>query len=180
MHRDYKYIIDSVFDKDFFTDKGSEATVENIQSHIKAFNRSFPNLSRYFLDNLKSEFPNALIENYTQFFNNDRCIRFLVQINDQERYVLQIGIFEIFSIYKHSYKIMNNKYQYDEVFFIDKGEVAIADKFYHCLPTVCEHFEWLEREFLNQEVSAFSNKLHDKELSHIVKVADLLFTSHYI
>jgi hypothetical protein len=180
MNTNYHDIIAQLFNKNFFLGNESSSTVKNIQSNINAFNQQFPNLENYFLDSLKSSFSDALIENHTQFFNNDRCIRFLVQLADYERYVVQISVFKLFSIYKHPFAMVNSKYIYEDITFINNQELDVADLIHSCLPTDCKHFDWLNKDILNQIVPAFSVIEKDEKLSHIVKIADVLFTSHYI
>lgn len=178
-HNQFRFIGD-FFDKDFFADKGSVATNAKIQSTITEFTNCYPNLITDFLKELRDNFKSATIENHTQFFNNDRCIRFLVQINHNERYIIQIGIFEMFSVYKHSFKILNGKYSYDSINFINERQSTFTDLFYKCLPMECQHFPWLDSDILDTIVSDFSTIEKDPRLSHIVKLADVLFTKHYI
>lgn len=173
-------IISSTFEKDFFYDKGSERTIYQINNHINQFNQRYPDLVCNLLSALKVHFPSATIEDHTQFFNNDRCIRFLLQLNSIERYVLQISIFEAFSIYKRSFKIESGRYYYDEIKFINNGESPICDKAFECLPIECQNFTWLERQTLEKNIPQFSVVQKEPSLSHIIKVADVLFTTHYI
>lgn len=143
------------------------------------FTKSYPNFSEQLLCNLQETFPYAKIEKWTHFFRHDRSVRFLLEISEHDRYILQISIFKYFCVYKRPCVFNGDHYSYGETEFINKGENPLADRLYHCLPNYFD-FPWIDREKLKEVVPSLSLKTEDSRFSFFITVADALFSDHYL
>lgn len=177
--RKIKEITDN-FEREYFGSLGSESTIFNIKKDIESFEERNPELVNSFRKSLILNFPNSNIENYTHFFDGDRCARFLVEIDNQLRFICQISIYNFFSVYQHSMKYANGRYEYDEVTFINNGESDYCDKMYHGLNNLSKDFIWLGREILSQVIPELSILGNVNDYNDEIKIADVLFTSHYL
>lgn len=177
--KEIEKIIETNFERDFFFDKGSPRTVKNIQNQIDLFNNKYPNYVEEISNNLEKSFPNTKIEAWTHFFRQDRSVRFLVEINEQERYVLQASIFGFFTVYRRSCVFSNDKYSYGNAEFINKGESTVADQLYLCLPNF-EKFPWVDKIKLTEIVPSLSVLNEDERFSFKISVADAVFSDHYL
>lgn len=170
--------IKNIFEDQFFSDKGSKKTDDTLIRDINGFNIRYPNIITDFHSNLKSAFPNVVIENWTQFFNLDRCIRFLIRFDDENRFICQLSIYGYFSVYQSPYYFIDGKYIFGEKKFIEIGEIEVCNRFYECANILPNSIEWLDRKTLNQTV--FDLSIKEINYTHIIKVADTLFTNHYL
>lgn len=173
-------IINKTFERSYFYDIGSDVTINNIQKQIEIFETKFPEIQIRILKQLKSRFPNAVFENYTHFFSHDRCVRILIKINDNLRFICQVSIFNFFSVYQHSAKLINNRYEYGELHFLNRNESDICDEIYNCANEFFKELIWLDRDILNEIISEFSILNPDVLYNYEIKIADALFTSHYL
>lgn len=173
-------IVTNNFEQGYFLDRGSIKTTKKIEEQINAFNNRYPNAISDFLDNLRKCFPEAQVEDWTHFFSLDRCVRFLVQFDEQRRYVCQLSIYNYFSVYHCPHHFANGRYTYGKKQFINKMEVNVCDRMYNCAAAITDEAPiWLEREKLNEIVFDFSTHgfiIHD----YVIRVADVLFTTHYL
>lgn len=173
-------IINEQFEKNFFYDSGSAVTNDNLKLRIKEFEEQHPDALIRFLKELKDNFPEAKIENWTQFFNLDRCIRFLVETNKENKFICQLSIFGYFCVYKHTAHIIEGQYDYDKIHFYNPNESEVCDKIYNCSLKTSVNPIWLKREVLEEIVQNFSLIDSDPLFRHEISVADILFTSHYL
>lgn len=173
-------IIKNLFRRDFFYDQGSATTTENINVQIKKFEKENPNATTIFLNNLNNSFPNIKIENFTHFFNQDRCIRFLIQISEEKRFICQLSVFNYFSVYQHSVKFIDGRYEYEKPHFVNTNESEICDEIYRCSKVNAIRAIWLSRDILNEVVDEFSILDDDPLFRYEIKISDILFTDHYI
>ena len=171
-------LIKQSFEQSFFLDKGSLITENNIQNNINKFQKHYPDIISKILTNLKLTFPTALIENWTLFHTNDRCIRFLFQFGDHERYIIQLSIFGFLSVYQRPFNKIDGKNVYGEVEFLNDQHV-VANQAYHCIPDY-DDFKWLYKAQLDSPVKELSIFNDDPLYANIITVADVLFTQHYI
>lgn len=173
-------IIANTFNRDFFLGYGySLNTEEKLKDQINTFNNTYPNAISDFLENLRKSFPEVQVEDWTHFFSQDRCARFLVQFDEQRRYVCQLSIYNYFSVYHCPYNFANDRYTYGKKQFINQFELQVCDRMYECAAAITNETPiWLEREKLNEIVFDFSTPgfIHD----YVIKVADVLFTTHYL
>ncbi|WP_316735830.1 hypothetical protein [Pedobacter aquatilis] len=178
--KDIYQIIENHFERNYFYNSGSIKTEENIQHLIENFERAHPNLSNRLMSDLKSNFPEVKVEHWTQFFNHDRCIRYLIEIDEVQRFICQVSIFGYFSIYQHAYHLKDGRHVYDNVKFMDKGDSKICDRVYEsiCGPSFAPI--WLERNVLKYVVPEFSLNTCNELYSYEISVADILFTNHYL
>ncbi|RZK23231.1 MAG: hypothetical protein EOO43_08710 [Flavobacterium sp.] len=178
--KDITHFINNNFQRNFFYDVGSEKTKINIINHIERFEKENPNAITDLLISLKKSFPDAKIENWTQFYNFDRCIRFLIEIDYTERYICQISIFGYFSIYKHSMQYAQGTYTYDDISFYNHYESLACDKIHKCLLPTFKNLIWLDRDILEKVINDFSIITDDPLFTIKITVADILFSNHYI
>ncbi len=171
-------LITNTFESQYFVDSGSLKTETILTEQIEGFNMEYPNVIAHILRQLRNSFPKAQIENWTQFFNLDRCIRFLVQFDEEERYVYQLSIYGFFSVYHSPYSLCDGKYTYGEKKFINPLEFEVGDKMYECAKVLKEEPVWLEKETLNQIV--FDLSIPQIGHKYVIALADVLFTTHYI
>ena len=171
-------IISNSFEKNYFLDYGSLQTENALLKQIECFNLNYPTAVKDYFTNLKILFSQALIENFTQFFNLDRCIRFLVQLDEKNRFVCQLSIYGYFSVYHSPYEIKNNLYNYGKKMFIEENEIEICDKLYECSNVIDKKPIWLGRDALRE--TAFDLSIPKIGHQYLVTVADVLFTQHYI
>ncbi len=170
----------NLFGKDYFYDSGSIQTVNNIKEEISLFEKRNPDFLVLFLKSLRASFPNANIENYTHFFGNDRCVRFLIEIDEKLRFICQVSIFNFFSVYQRPRKVVNSINKYREISFINQDQSEICNKIYDCANICSEHLVWLNRDILKQVIDQFSSYIPELSYANEIKVADVLFTTHYI
>jgi|GEM_PF-2862371 len=173
-------IIKNQFQRDFFYDQGSITTTENINVQIKKFEKENPNASTIFSSNLSNSFPNIKMENFTHFFNHDRCIRFLIQISEEKRFICQLSVFNYFSVYQHSAKLAHSRYEYEVPHYVNINESEICDEIYRCSNVNSIRAIWLSRDILNEVVDEFSILDDDPLFRYEIKISDILFTDHYI
>lgn len=178
--KEINHLINHNFEKDFFYGKGSLSTESNIKNQTKIFEDLNSNIVANVLTKLKETFPNAKIENWTHFFNLDRCIRFLVEISGEQRFVGQLSIFGYFSVYKHSVQLVQDRYLYDEVLFYNLNESPISDQLYNCFSSVSNETIWLEREILKHVFEDYSVLDDNPLFNYLITIADILFTDHYL
>lgn len=171
-------IINSTFEKDYFLDKGSPKTEMNLKNQIDSFNHTYPTAQKDFLENLRYNFVDAKIENFTHFFDLDRCIRFLVEMENDRRFVCQLSIYGYFSVYESPSRLENEKYTYGTKEFIDKNNLEICDTLFNCSNVISKPPIWLTKEILNETIFDFS--IPNINYESKIKIADCLFTSHYI
>lgn len=178
--KEINQVINHNFEKDFFYDRGSLRTELNIKNQIKIFEEINSDVLNNVLTKLKETFPDAKIENWTQFFNLDRCLRFLIELNGQQRVISQLSIFGYFCVYEHSTQLVQDIYTYDETVFVNLNESLICDQLYKCFVSASNEPKWLHREVLEQIFEDFSIIDTDPLFSHKITIADILFTNHYL
>lgn len=173
------HIINETFDREYFTDFGHMDTTRKLKEQIDAFHKQFPSAEIDILANLRASFPGIQIENWTHLFNLDRCIRFLVQFDEERRYVCQLSIYGYFSVYHCPYHLENKRYIYGKKQFINQSELEECDRMYECVAAITnEQPIWLTPEKLDEIIFDFSipSIKHD----YVIKLADVLFTQHYL
>lgn len=173
-------IIEKVFVKEYFYDTGSQSTINKVNDGILLFEQTNPEFINSFYRRLCESFPNGKVENWTQFFLQDRCVRFLVQINEELRFIAQVSIFDFFSVYRHPMTVVNGKNEFGEIKFINHHESKISDLIYACTSEYNGQLIWLEKNTLNQIISEFSTHIPEVETSFEFTIADALFSSHYL
>jgi len=171
--------IDQTFEREFFYD-GSEITIKRIENEVRVFKERHPDYVMTLLGDLGKSFPEAKIENWTQFFNYDRCMRFLIEVNEELRFIAQVSIFNYFSIYQHPMKLADSRYNYGDLVFINKDETELCNQIYECANGNSGDFTWLQSDILNEVIKDFSILADDKKFCNEIKIADALFTEHYI
>lgn len=169
----------NLFEKDYFYN-GSVQTVNRIKKEINLFETKNLNFPQRFLNNLRTNFPNTNIENFTHFIDNDRCVRFLIEIDEELRFICQVSIFNFFSVYQRPRKVVDSMNEYGEIRFIDKNQSEICNIMYECANICSEDLVWLEKGTLTQLIDQFSSYIPELAYTHEIKIADVLFTTHYI
>lgn len=172
-------IIKINFERDFFLGEGSLTTIKNIEHQIDLFSNKYPNYTDQVSHSLNEAFPIAKIEAWTHFFRQDRSVRFMIEIDERERYVLQVSIFEYFCVYRRSCAFDGEKYSYGKTEFINKGEHLFTDLLYRCIPNY-DKFPWVDKGTLKEIVPTLSILNEDEKLSFPITVADALFSDHYL
>jgi hypothetical protein len=168
------------FDKDFFRDR-NESTTNQIRTDVDLFNSTYPDLYRDFLAWVKIRFRDSHLEDWSHLFNGDRCHRLLVEIDSELRFICQISIYNFFSVYQHSIKREGDKYAYGDLNFIQPSESGICDEIYEILKQAGgTNFIWLDRSILHSPIQKLSIFNQEERFAHVVTVADLLFTDHYL
>ncbi len=176
---DIQEIINLNFERDFFFDKGSLKTVKDVEHQIDVFNKKYPNYADQLYATLKEALPNVKIEDWTHFFRQDRSVRFLLEIDEQERYVLQVSIFGFFCVYRRSCVFDGEQYSYGKIEFINQGKHLLTDQLYYCIPNYNE-FPWIAEGTLKEIVPSLSILNDDKRYSFCITIADALFSDHYL
>lgn len=173
-------IIEKVFVKEYFYDTGSQFTVNKLNEWFLRFEEKNSEFVNSFYRRLCESFPNGQVENWTHFFLQDRCARFLIQINDELRFIAQVSVFDFFSVYRHPMTVINGKNEFGEIKFINHHESKISDLIYACTSEYNGKLIWLEKNTLNQIIPEFSTHIPAVETSFEFTIADALFSSNYL
>lgn len=168
------------FERAFFLGQHSEKTIDYIEQEIQEFNKKYQSLQADFEEGLLKFSDLKKLENCTQFFNYDRCLRYIIEFNDKSRYVIQISIFKYFSIYERSLDFVKDKYVYGPVNFINQNEDPVCDKIFSILSLLSSDFIWVDKETLLTTVEELSIINPDPKFAYHTKIADVLFSSHYL
>ena len=175
----------TLLDRSFFDDMThTTASNEKVEIALEEFTQLYPSFNIELYEFLIKSFPNAVITDCTQFYTLDRCVRFIVEIDSNERLVCQYSILGYFCIYKIPLPekledILKNILLETKIHFFDPNTSSIADKIYEFEYKKLS-FIWLHTQILEEnvkELSIIPNGAND--LYHYVTFADALFTEHY-
>jgi hypothetical protein len=188
IRKDVFKIIDSNFiDEGFFQDKDDFTTEIRIRKNIERFSAKYPDLLSRFLSKLKTNFPNAVIDDCSQLFSLDRCLRIRIKIDENTQFICQISIFEFFSVYSAPVNnisgIEYQESQTSQLKFIDPDEDNTCDRIYECLIDCNVDFIWLKRGLLEEVIPRLSESDYLGESFYdglyVISVGCVLFTKFY-
>ena len=178
LHSSLKDILINYFDAEVIN-KESYVQSNKIKSKIADFtNGTFDWVQKDSLfKDLKSTFPDYVLDNQTHFFYNDRCLRVYALINQDNfysDYAIRVSIFNFFSVVCTNYVVENAKNLLQPVIFFNPGENNFADKAFNILIKYYPEIVWLSKEILIEPV--FKLDVFNKNIRKDILLNDVLFT----
>lgn len=136
------------FDSEFFW-KDDSKSQDLINEKSKEFLDEFPEVERKIINKFQKMFPKTNIYRYTYFLNEDRCLPFLIELENGIQVVFAVSIFKYFIAWQ-LYKDQFNR-------FINPGQNILLDLLYN---EIIKHefgdIKWLEKEELIKPVPEFT------------------------
>ena len=175
-----KKIIEEYFEEDILNEENYIGS-SKIRSTISEFtNRKFDWSDRTIFKDLLNEFGDFNFDNQTHFYNNDRCLQFYAE-KEQNNYTISykigVSIFNFFSINQSNFvKNKENRYEYEPLKYFDRGEEPFADKIFEIVRQYYPDIKWLPKKLLItpiKNLNIFSDKLRKD-----ITVVDLIFTQN--
>ena len=185
IQKDVFEIIDSKFkSRNFFQYEIDLETEELIKSEIERFEVDHPELISKILKQIRTDHPSATVQNYTHFFNLDRCLRLIIEFTNEIRFICQISIFGYFSIYTAPLITYDGiHYESNLIRFIDVNEMDICNQIYNSIDECIPNLKWLPKSLLEEIVFRLTDLdyLDDSTYDSVynISVGSVLFTKHY-
>ncbi|MBD3750324.1 MAG: hypothetical protein IE931_12600 [Sphingobacteriales bacterium] len=174
-------IIKEDFDKDFFLEKRNPIVISHINKKIQHFQKHLDdNYIANLISKMENQFPKAKVEDHTQFFNLDRCLRISITLNPTLRFICLVSIYDFFCVYQHPLYLENDKYIFGEVRIINESEIKICDELYNIFKSYFKNIIWIKRDILTKIHSEFTFEISKINLIERISIMDILFTNHYI